>query len=77
MGKIPSPYRLVGLISGTSMHGIDAAAIELTDPPFRAELHAFLTVPCPPEVHGRLRALCRDASGWDFLAAAEAHDAAR
>jgi len=59
MGKIPSPYRLVGLISGTSMHGIDAAAIELTDPPLRAELRASLTIAHPPEVRARLRALPR------------------
>jgi len=55
MDEIPSPYRRVGLISGTSMHGIGAAAIELIDPPLRAELRAFLTIAYPPEVRVRPR----------------------
>ena len=42
----------VGLISGTSMDGIDAALVRLSDPADRprARLLAFVTVPYPPEV---------------------------
>jgi len=52
----------VGLISGTSMDGIDAALVRLsgpTDHP-RVRLLAFLTVPYPPEVQ---RWIMRVASG--------------
>ena len=43
--------RAVGLISGTSMDGIDAAAVEIADgAPLRAELRAYLTLPYPAEI---------------------------
>ena len=69
MGERASRHRLVGLISGTSMDGIDAAAIELTDPPLLVELRAFLTVPYPPEVRARLLALCHGEEGRAIEAA--------
>jgi anhydro-N-acetylmuramic acid kinase len=46
----------VGLISGTSMDGIDAALVRLSGPPqqVRVRLMAFVTVPYPPEVRQRI-----------------------
>ena len=56
--------RAVGLISGTSMDGVDAAAIEVElGEPLRVTTHAFLTQPYPAPVRDELRALCHGAEG--------------
>lgn len=56
--------RAIGLISGTSMDGIDAAAVEIGDgPPLRATLRAFLTRPYPDDIRQELLALCRAGDG--------------
>jgi anhydro-N-acetylmuramic acid kinase len=56
--------RAVGLISGTSMDGIDAAAVEIEDgPPLRLALRAYSSHPYPAEVRDALRTLCRAEEG--------------
>lgn len=56
--------RAVGLISGTSMDGVDAAAVEIhPGEPLRVTTHAFLTLPYPRAAHDELRALCRGTEG--------------
>src|SRR5262249_53048684 len=58
------PVRAVGLISGTSMDGIDAAAVEIADGlPLRVELRSFLTTPYPPQVRAALLSLCEGDAG--------------
>jgi anhydro-N-acetylmuramic acid kinase len=58
------PVRAVGLISGTSMDGIDAAAVEIADGnPLGAELRTFLTVPYPPQVRAALLELGEGDAG--------------
>jgi anhydro-N-acetylmuramic acid kinase len=63
----------VGLISGTSMDGIDAAAVEITEGPrLRIALRAHLTYPYPQPVREALLALCRMDEGG-ALAACRLH----
>ena len=63
------PLRAIGLISGTSMDGIDAAAVEIADGvPLGVELRAFLTLPYPPEIRTALLAVCGDGAGSALLA---------
>src|SRR5207248_10561443 len=59
----PMVVRAVGLISGTSMDGIDAAAVEIAaGVPLRAALRAYLTLPYPAEMRAALREVCRAGS---------------
>ena len=56
--------RAVGLISGTSMDGIDAAAVEITeDSPLRVKSRACLSRPYPKEIRETLATLCRPGAG--------------
>ncbi|HVA89291.1 MAG TPA: anhydro-N-acetylmuramic acid kinase [Chloroflexota bacterium] len=56
--------RAVGLISGTSMDGIDAAAVEITErPDLQVELRASLSRPYPPIIGETLAVLCRPGAG--------------
>jgi anhydro-N-acetylmuramic acid kinase len=58
------PVRAVGLISGTSMDGIDAAAVEIREgPPFQARLCAHRTDAYPDDVRSALVAACLDGAG--------------
>lgn len=69
----PTTVRAVGLISGTSMDGIDAAAVEIgAGPPLRVELRADLTLPYPDEVHAAVLDVCRGGEG-SALAACRLH----
>lgn len=49
-------FRAIGLMSGTSLDGIDAALIS-TDGESRIERHAFLTVPYDDGLRARIRAV--------------------
>lgn len=52
--------RAVGLISGTSMDGIDAAAVEISEAPaLQVALRAAISLPYPPAIREGLAALCR------------------
>ncbi|MGH2409869.1 MAG: anhydro-N-acetylmuramic acid kinase, partial [Chloroflexota bacterium] len=56
--------RAVGLISGTSMDGIDAAAVEIHEgSPLRVEPRASLSRPYPPVIRECLATLCRPGGG--------------
>lgn len=67
--RAPLPVRAVGLISGTSMDGIDAAAVEIVEGvPLRAELRSYLTYPYPPPVQAALREVCGAGAGSALLA---------
>lgn len=55
--------RAVGLISGTSMDGVDAAAVTIGDGAMCVDLRAFLTWPYPPEIRAALLEVCRDGAG--------------
>jgi len=56
--------RAIGLISGTSMDGIDAAAVEIADEPhLQTTLHTFLTRPYPPAVRDALLAVAGRLDG--------------
>jgi anhydro-N-acetylmuramic acid kinase len=58
------PVRAVGLISGTSMDGIDAAAVEIADGvPLQVELRSFHTLPYPAEIRTALLAVCENGEG--------------
>jgi anhydro-N-acetylmuramic acid kinase len=71
--KTAPVVRAVGLISGTSMDGIDAAAVEITEgPPLRIALREHLTHPYPHAVREALLALCRADEGG-ALAACRLH----
>jgi anhydro-N-acetylmuramic acid kinase len=54
------PTRVVGLISGTSVDGIDAALVEITgqELDLKVELLAGATYPYPPELREKILALC-------------------
>jgi len=56
---------VVGLISGTSADGIDAALCEITgEPPYlQARIVQAITQPYPPEVRQRVLAACQPATG--------------
>ena len=61
---VTTVVRAVGLISGTSMDGIDAAAVEIADGvPLCAELRAYLTLPYPAEIRAALLEVCRAGTG--------------
>jgi len=53
-------HRVVGLMSGTSVDGIDAALVEIagSGPQLHVHLEGFLTVPFGPEVRQRILHLC-------------------
>ena len=56
--------RAVGLISGTSMDGVDAAAVEIVEgPPLRVILRAYRLHPYPEAVRAALLDLCRGPNG--------------
>jgi anhydro-N-acetylmuramic acid kinase len=62
--RATAPVRAVGMISGTSMDGIDAAAVEIEEgPPLRLKLHTYICVPYPSGVRAALVALCEGAGG--------------
>jgi 1,6-anhydro-N-acetylmuramate kinase len=52
--------RVIGLISGTSVDGIDAALVEIsgTDVDLKIELLAGVTYPYPVELRERILAVC-------------------
>ena len=56
------PVRVIGLISGTSVDGIDAALVEIsgTDLDLHVELLAGATYPYPPELRERILAVGAD-----------------
>jgi anhydro-N-acetylmuramic acid kinase len=59
----------IGLISGTSMDGIDAVAVDLfEEPSLRVVPRAYLLHPYPPEIHAALVAVCRADAGSALLA---------
>jgi anhydro-N-acetylmuramic acid kinase len=63
------PIRAVGLISGTSMDGIDAVAVEIDEGlSLRAAPRAYLLHPYPPEIRAALATVCRDEAGSALLA---------
>jgi len=49
--------RTLGLMSGTSVDGVDAALVTFTDDATRFEVEAFSSTPYPPELKARLQAL--------------------
>src|SRR5437899_11379 len=53
--------RIIGLMSGTSADGIDAALVEIAGAPGRYEwtLHAFVGVPWPPALRAAILDACR------------------
>jgi anhydro-N-acetylmuramic acid kinase len=58
------PTRVVGLISGTSVDGIDAALVEIsgTEIDLKIELIASATYPYPKELRTRIFAICAGAA---------------
>ncbi len=63
---------VIGLISGTSADGIDAACVEITGAPphVRARTLSFVAVPWPDDVRAAIfRAFRPETSGVDFLCA--------
>jgi anhydro-N-acetylmuramic acid kinase len=56
--------RVIGLISGTSVDGIDAALVEIagTDLDLKIELVAGAIYPYPPEIREKILALCAGAA---------------
>lgn len=83
--------QIIGLMSGTSVDGIDAALIEITGKGFEltVHLHHGQTTPYPPELRSRILAVCAgqplsmaefadldDAIAQVFAAAAQALQAA-
>ncbi|WP_051358146.1 anhydro-N-acetylmuramic acid kinase [Rubidibacter lacunae] len=78
---------VIGLVSGTSADGIDAALVNVdgTDTDLRVELLAGATYPYPPDLRATILAVCAgqplsleelvaldDAIAWEFAAAARA-----
>jgi anhydro-N-acetylmuramic acid kinase len=59
-GQTASPTRVIGLISGTSVDGIDAALVEIsgTDLDLQVELVAGETYPYPGELREKILAVC-------------------
>src|SRR5262249_43368309 len=55
-GRMSRLYRAIGLMSGTSMDGVDAAFI-VTDGAFRVEPGPALTLPYPDTLRSRIRAV--------------------
>ena len=78
-GARPAMIHAIGLMSGTSADGVDAAAVE-TDGRDRVSCGPWLTMPYDAVLRTRLRALDRnDRAAIDDVAAAltDAHAAAR
>lgn len=61
MSKKPDSRLLVGLMSGTSLDGIDAVLVEIRSDPFAVQTLETLSQPFEPQVISELRAL---ADGW-------------
>ena len=59
-----SPYRVIGLISGTSVDGIDAALVEIdrTDSNLKVELIAGATYPYPAPLREQILKVCAGAA---------------
>lgn len=59
-----SSHRVVGLMSGTSVDGIDAALVEIhgEGETLRAELQAYVERPFPPDVRAEVLAACEAGS---------------
>lgn len=70
------PTRVIGLISGTSVDGIDAALVEIigTDLDLKVELLAGETYPYPPQLRERILGICAGES-VSMLELAEIDDA--
>lgn len=81
--RLTDPMRVIGLMSGTSLDGVDAALVEFDgDQPARVHwsMRAFVEVPYSPDqrneihgaiVHGNAAALCRlDADLGEWFAEA-------
>lgn len=57
-------YRVIGLMSGTSLDGIDAALIEIkVKPTFQVKTIQFTTVPYTGDVKKQLKQLCMPDQG--------------
>ncbi|MBE9038407.1 anhydro-N-acetylmuramic acid kinase [aff. Roholtiella sp. LEGE 12411] len=58
--QVTVPYRVIGLISGTSVDGIDAALVDIsgTDFDLKIELIAGVTYPYPAELKAKILAVC-------------------
>jgi anhydro-N-acetylmuramic acid kinase len=58
--QVTVPYRVIGLISGTSVDGIDAALVDIsgTDFDLKIELLAGATYPYPAELRAKILAVC-------------------
>ncbi|HET6429106.1 MAG TPA: anhydro-N-acetylmuramic acid kinase [Phycisphaerae bacterium] len=54
--------RVVGLMSGTSADGIDAAMVDIVGQTQKVRVGAFATYPYPPAVRREVRALCDPAT---------------
>ncbi len=63
-------HTVIGLMSGTSADGIDAAVIDIegTGETLRARLRHFITVPFPEDVRQRVLRLCRGGDVTDVCA---------
>ena len=55
-------WRAIGLMSGTSLDGVDAACIEISGafPDWRVKLRGFITQPFSPELRERIVQLCEN-----------------
>ncbi len=65
MSTIQQPHMVIGLMSGTSMDGIDAALVRIQeqDDALRVETVGFLSTPYPPDVQAELMRTVRGETG--------------
>jgi anhydro-N-acetylmuramic acid kinase len=65
MGRIPDPALAIGLMSGTSGDGMDAAVVEISGhgPSTKVKLKAFITLPYDDMVRSRLLQLAGGETG--------------